>query len=100
MKKIKPMALAICQQENEDCNLTLGGDGENFLWMEYVRHAKAAIETIRKPLKEAFCLRCAQGWPVDKKGWHTGPNGGILLPDGWCDGERVDKIIDDALDEE
>ena len=42
---VESVARAICQQENEDCNLSLGGDGKNFLWMEYVRHAEAAINT-------------------------------------------------------
>ena len=40
---VERVARAICWKCGMDPNLTLGGDGQNFLWMEYEGQARAAI---------------------------------------------------------
>ena len=51
MSMIERVARAICWANGMDPDLTLGGDGKNFLWREYVSQARAAIEAMREPTK-------------------------------------------------
>lgn len=50
---VEKVARAICWKNGMDPNLTLGGDGENFLWMEYESQAEAAIAVHKAALSEA-----------------------------------------------
>lgn len=43
-KTIEQVARALCWKNGMDPDTTLGGDGVNFLWHEYIEPAKAAIE--------------------------------------------------------
>ena len=45
---IEAVARAICWKNGMNPDLTLGGDGQNFLWMEYEGQAKAAIAAAKK----------------------------------------------------
>ena len=49
---IEKVARAICWKNGMDPDLTLGGDGQNFLWMEYEGQAGAAIAAMRTPTDE------------------------------------------------
>lgn len=49
---IEKVARAICKADGGDPNLTLGGDGENFLWHEYEPHARAALAVAEPELRE------------------------------------------------
>ncbi len=44
------VARAICWKNGMNPDLTLGGDGQNFLWMEYMGQADAAIEAVLENL--------------------------------------------------
>ena len=46
---IEKVARAICWKNGMNPDLTLGGDGQNFLWMEYEAQAEAAIAAMRIP---------------------------------------------------
>ena len=41
---IERVARVLCFKNGMDPNLSLGGDHENFLWMEYESQSRAAIE--------------------------------------------------------
>ena len=43
---IEAMARAICWKNGMNPDLTLGGDGQNFLWHEYISQATAALTAI------------------------------------------------------
>ena len=45
---VERVARAICWKNGMNPDLTLGGDGENFLWHEYESQARAAIEAMRQ----------------------------------------------------
>ena len=45
------VARALCWKNGMNPDLTLGGDGENFLWHEYIPQAKTAIEVCREFMK-------------------------------------------------
>jgi len=49
MDMVERVARAICWKNGMDPDLTLGGDGQNFLWHEYTGQAIAAIEAMREP---------------------------------------------------
>ena len=46
MSPIEVMARALCWSNGMDPNLTLGGDGVNFLWHEYTHQAEAALKAL------------------------------------------------------
>lgn len=46
---VERVAKAICWKNGMNPDLTLGGDGVNFLWHEYEGQARAAIEAMREP---------------------------------------------------
>lgn len=52
MSLIEKVARALCWKNGMNPDLTLGGDGVNYLWMEYEEQAKAAIECVRQYDKE------------------------------------------------
>ena len=43
---IERVARALCLEDDANPDMTLGGDGENFWWHEYVTKAEAAIEAM------------------------------------------------------
>lgn len=43
---IEKVARALCWKSGNNPDLTLGGDGENFLWMEYENKATVAIDIV------------------------------------------------------
>ena len=45
------VARALCWKNGMNPDLTLGGDGKNFLWHEYIPQAKTAIEVCREFMK-------------------------------------------------
>ena len=47
-KLIEAVARRLCWANGMNPDLTLGGDGENFLWHEYTDEAEYAIEEIDK----------------------------------------------------
>lgn len=49
MSMVERVARAICWKNGMNPDLTLGGDGVNFLWHEYEGQARAAIEAMREP---------------------------------------------------
>lgn len=49
--EIEAVARALCWANGMNPDLTLGGDGKNFLWHEYERPAIAAIRALRMPTK-------------------------------------------------
>lgn len=46
MTLLERIARAICWKNGMNPDLTLGGDGQNFLWMEYEGQAFAAVEAM------------------------------------------------------
>ncbi len=46
---IERVARTICWKNGMNPDLTLGGDGQNFLWEEYEGQARAVIEAMREP---------------------------------------------------
>ena len=46
---VERVARAICWSNGMNPDLTLGGDGQNFLWHEYVPQARAAIDAMKWP---------------------------------------------------
>lgn len=46
------IARAICWKNGMNPDLSLGGDQQNFLWMEYESQAQAALAVIVKRLRE------------------------------------------------
>ena len=46
---VERVARALCWSNGMEPDKSLGGDGENFLWMEYVPQASAAIAAMREP---------------------------------------------------
>jgi len=58
---VERVARVLCWKNGMNPDLTLGGDGENFLWHEYEDEARAAIEAMREPTQgmiEAGCAEC------------------------------------------
>lgn len=51
---VELVARRLCWKNGMDPDLTLGGDGQNFLWHEYTDQAVAAIEVCRSVLEEQF----------------------------------------------
>ncbi|WEK50351.1 MAG: hypothetical protein P0Y66_22360 [Candidatus Kaistia colombiensis] len=51
---IERVAKAICWKHGMNPDVSLGGDGQNFLWMEYEPAARAAIEAMREPSEGMF----------------------------------------------
>jgi len=49
MTMVERVARALCWKNGMNPDLTLGGDGQNFLWHEYVSQARAAIDAMREP---------------------------------------------------
>jgi len=49
MNMVEKVARVLCWKNGMNPDLTLGGDGENFLWHEYEDAARAAIEAMREP---------------------------------------------------
>ena len=50
--EIEAVARALCWANGMNPDLTLGGDGKNFLWHEYERQAIAAIRALREPTEK------------------------------------------------
>jgi hypothetical protein len=46
---IEKAARVLCWKNGMDPDTSLGGDGENFLWMEYVDEVRAVIECLEWP---------------------------------------------------
>ncbi len=42
---VEEVARHLCLADDMDPDLTLGGDGQNYLWMEYERQARARIQS-------------------------------------------------------
>lgn len=61
MNMIEKVARALCWNNGMNPDLTLGGDGVNFLWMEYEDKAKAAIEAMYDPT-EAITTAGIEAW--------------------------------------
>ena len=61
--EIEAVARALCWGNGMNPDLTLGGDGENFLWHEYVNQAVRAIRALRVPTNDMLDvgLEC-QDW--------------------------------------
>ena len=49
MSKVEEVARALCWANGQDPDLSLGGDKQNWLWMEYEHQAKRAIAAMREP---------------------------------------------------
>lgn len=47
---VERVARVLCWKNGMNPDLTLGGDGENFLWHEYTGQAEAAIEAVLSSL--------------------------------------------------
>lgn len=54
MNMIEKVAKAICWKNGMNPDMTLGGDGVNFLWHEYEEQAKAAIDAMIGAMPEMF----------------------------------------------
>jgi len=52
MTLVERMARMLCWKNGMDPNLTLGGDGVNFLWHEYERDATGVIEEFQKWIEQ------------------------------------------------
>ena len=46
LSRVEAVARALCWANGMDPDTTLGGDGVNFLWMEYEHQAKAALKVM------------------------------------------------------
>lgn len=50
MTPLERAARALCEIDDVDPDSSLGGDGQNFLWMEYANvHVRAVLQAIREP---------------------------------------------------
>lgn len=55
---VERVARALCWANGMDPDLTLGGDGQNYLWMEYEHPARAAIAAMREPTTAMMQSAC------------------------------------------
>lgn len=65
---VEKVARIICIADGGDPDISLGGDGQNFLWHEYERTARAAIEAMMEPTWQM----CSAGSMEHSKMVHCG----------------------------
>lgn len=84
------VARAICWKNGMNPDLTLGGDGVNFLWHEYVAQAEAAIEAMREPSEKMVSVGVEHRLKIS-----------IFGAGGWKNDTRdlFKEMIDAALNE-
>ena len=57
---VEKVARTLCWKNGMNPDLTLGGDGQNFLWHEYIDPAKAAIKDVIEEVGSVCtCVACA-----------------------------------------
>lgn len=54
MTMLEMVARALCWNNGMNPDLTLGGDGQNFLWHEYESQAQAAFDVIQLRLRDVL----------------------------------------------
>jgi hypothetical protein len=83
------VARALCWKNGMNPDLTLGGDGQNFLWHEYTGEADAAIHIV---------VEACEVWTAHTAHWGMS---GISTPDptsnSTVNGVRVRWIVRDGL---
>lgn len=73
---VAKVARALCWKNGMNPDVTLGGDGVNFLWHEYEDQARAAILAMREPTPE---MRFAGAAYLHSRGY-TGVTASDLWP--------------------
>jgi len=83
------VARQLCFKNGMDPDLSLGGDGVNFLWMEYEEQARAAIATVIEACAEVARAR----YNIDASTAYDKRQAG--LPDHhWCGGQSAAADIE------
>jgi len=83
MKMVEKVARTLCWKNGCNPDTSLGGDQQNWLWMEYVDPAEAVIDIIMNDLKFSINVAARRNFD-DELGWTINmrdSNGGRSIKD-------------------